>query len=98
MAAMASSRSQMSRGVVLAVLGRRAVEGGVLADGSGDGLFGEGVDIEGHDVLPEHWLNRSGVAPDVTVFWDTLAQGSHRVRNDWPGPVREWCGRRERSD
>ena len=39
-------------GIELAGLGRGAVEGGVLADGCGDGLRGEGVDIEGHELAP----------------------------------------------
>ena len=30
--------------------------------------------------------------------WEPRAQRSHRVRNEWPGVVREWCGRRERSE
>ena len=30
--------------------------------------------------------------------WFTRAQRSHRGRRAWPVGVREWCGRRERSE
>jgi len=32
------------------------------------------------------------------AYWFTRAQGSHRGRRAWPIGVREWCGRRERSE
>ena len=46
--------------VELVALGRRAVEGGLLTDGCGGGLFGEGVGVEGHDDLFEHLVEPCG--------------------------------------
>ena len=43
-------------------------------------------------------LKRRGVRLPTYGNWFTRAQGSHRGRNEWPGGVREWCGRRERSE
>ena len=87
-------------GVELVALGRRAVERRVLADCRGDGVGFALFDVvdDVHDDLLVDLNARSGPIPDVMVLWDTRAQRSHRGRNEWPGVVREWCGRRERSD
>ena len=87
-------------GVELVALGRCAVEGRVLADCRRDGLGFALFDVvdDGHDDLPILSCTVRSVCPEVMVLWDTRAQRSHRGRNEWPGAVREWCGRRERSD
>ena len=86
-------------GVELVALGRRAVERCVLAGCCCCGMFVrfDGVD-DGHDDLPILSCTVRSACPEVMVLWDTRAQRSHRGRNEWPGAVREWCGRRERSD
>ena len=86
-------------GVELVALGRRAVERCVLAGCCCCGMF-VGFDLfdDGHDDLPILSCTVRSVCPEVMVLWDTRAQRSHRGRNEWPGAVREWCGRRERSD
>ena len=86
-------------GVELVALGRRAVERCVLAGCCCCGMF-VGFDPfdDGHDDLPILSCTVRSVCPEVMVLWDTRAQRSHRGRNEWPGAVREWCGRRERSD
>ena len=86
-------------GVELVALGRRAVERCVLAGCCCCGMF-VGFDLfdDGHDDLPILSCTVRSVCPEVMVLWDTRAQRSHRGRNEWPGAVREGCGRRERSD
>ena len=87
-------------GVELVALGGSAVERRVLADCRGDGVGFALFDVvdDVHDDLLVDLIARSGPIPDVMVLWDTRAQRSHRGRNEWRGAVREWCGRRERSD
>ena len=90
-------------GVELAALGGCAEQRGVLANHRGGGVrFGFDVLDVVHDCL----LAVDGRFGPFTVacslrrmsHWDTRAQRSHRGRNEWPVVVREWCGRRERSD
>ena len=89
-------------GVELVALGLRAEELRVLADRRGHGLVlgVDAVDI-GHDVLLNGSDEPSGPVRrtlPTCAYWFTRAQGSHRGRRAWPVGVREWCGRRERSD
>ena len=49
-----------------------------------------------HDSL--HSLSSEAGCPVVMTLWVTRSQRSHDGRNACAGGMREWCGRRERSD
>ena len=44
------------------------------------------------------FLSSEAGCPVVMTLWVTRSQRSHDGRNACAGGMREWCGRRERSD